>query len=154
LASFQEEVPLVLINDSFGHLELDAHLHGKKKLVLLEERSARDLVHLLLVVLHDARDSVLEHELFATLDGIVEEGFVPVKTELIHWINLVEVIQYEVQNGSLLATSSVGFSGVINLLQDDFSLFQRLLDFIRLLFRRLQGVNQSDIFKEISFGFL
>lgn len=30
LTSFQEEVPFILINNTFSHLKFDSHLHGKK----------------------------------------------------------------------------------------------------------------------------
>jgi len=70
-------------------LKLDAHLHGEKEFVLLEEGSTGLLVHLYGVALCDALDSILEHLLSALLDGFYEQGLVPLQTELIHWVNLV-----------------------------------------------------------------
>ena len=72
--------------------------------MLLEEGSAGCLVYLESVVLRDTLDSILEHLLSALLDRSHEQGFVPLKTELIHWVDLVQVIQHEEQDRSLFTT--------------------------------------------------
>jgi hypothetical protein len=46
LATSQEEVPFVLVDGAFSHLKLDAHLHGEKEFMPLEEGSTSLLVHL------------------------------------------------------------------------------------------------------------
>lgn len=99
------------------------------------------------VELDDALHSVRSHLLLTQLDGVHEEGFVPVQTELIHNVDLIEIIENEEKNGSLLSACSVKLSGVINLLHGDLSLLQCLLDLIRCLFGGLKGVDKFNILK-------
>jgi len=95
LAASEEEAPLVFVDDALSHLELDAHLHREEELMPLEERSASLFVDLQGVPLGDALDSILEHLVSTLFDGFHEKSLVPVKTELVHWVDLVQVIQHE-----------------------------------------------------------
>lgn len=102
--------------------------------MFLEERSACLFVNLQGVELDDTLHSIRTHLILTQLDGVHKEGFVPVQTELIHGIDLVEIIKNEEKNGGLFTTCSVKLSGIINLLHGDLSLLKLLLDVIRCLF--------------------
>ena len=115
--------------------------------MLLEERHARLSVDLLLVVLDDSRDPVCEHQLLALSDGVFEQLLVPVETELVHRIDLVQVIEDEVEDGGLSAAVSEDFTSVINFLEDDLGLLKSLLNLIGLLLGFLKGVNEGHILK-------
>ena len=66
-----------------------------------EERSTSLFVYLISVVFGDTLDSILEHLLSTIFNGSHEKSFIPIKTKLIHWVDLVQVIQHEEQNGRL-----------------------------------------------------
>jgi len=90
--------------------------------MFLEEGSACLFVDLKGMELDDALHSVRTHLILTQLDGVHKEGLVPVQTELIHDVDLVEIIENEEENGSLFSTCSVKLSGIINLLHGDLSL--------------------------------
>jgi hypothetical protein len=60
-------------------LEFDAHLHGEKQLVFLEERLASLLVNMFLVIFFDGLNLVTSDGLVLDiLNGAIEEIFVPI----------------------------------------------------------------------------
>jgi hypothetical protein len=106
--------------------------------VPLEERPASQFVDLDGVVPGDALVPIREHVLLARLfDGFLEEGFVPVKTELVHWVNLDEVVQHEEENTRNSSALSELLTSVINLTHGDLSGVQCLLNCVGCLFGRL-----------------
>lgn len=118
--------------------------------MLFEEGSACLLVNLKLMVLDDLLDSLsTKHVLLTFLNVSNEQSFVPVKTELVHGVNLTQIIENEEENGSLLTALSVDFSSVINLLHHDLGCFKRVLDFVRFLFRLLECIDESHILKNV-----
>lgn len=130
-ASFEEETPFVFIDLAVAHLEFDAHLKGKHKFVFLEERSAGALVNIQSVNLANGFHSVLHSKLlFADVNVPLEKTFVPVKRELVHGINLVQVVEHEEKNCRHLSTLTEGLTSLVNALHCALGLLQFLLDFI------------------------
>ena len=82
-----------------------------------KEGAACMFVYLQLVVAGNHFNSLTRLQLLLTLfDRLVEQIFVPIQTELIHWIDLVQVVQYEVKDGGHSATAPELLSGFFDFL--------------------------------------
>ena len=64
--------------------------------------------------LNDVLNAITIAVFFAFLNGVLEQSLVPLKGELIHRINLVEVVEDEEKDGGDSFAHSVSFSGLIN----------------------------------------
>jgi hypothetical protein len=88
----------------------------------LEERPASSFVDLDGVVANDGTVSISILVLLATLlDRPLEKCFVPVKTELVHWVDFDEVVEDEEEGGSNSRALSELLSGFINPSHSDLS---------------------------------
>lgn len=119
----------------------------------LEQRSANSGIDEFGVM---SVDSI--YSLFATLsrsnvvrsgvsDRLGEQFFVPIEGELIHVIDLVEIIQDEEQNSCLLTARSVLVTSLINLLHGNLGTLKGFFDVDLSLFGDIQGVNKLNIIK-------
>jgi hypothetical protein len=63
--------------------------------MLFEKRSTSLFVNLKGVELDNALHSIRTHLILTQFDRVHKEGFVPVQTELIHGVDLVEIIENE-----------------------------------------------------------
>jgi hypothetical protein len=90
-ASEEEEV-LVRLDITLHHLHLHSELEGEEQLVALEQAAARISVHVQDVALVDRQNLVLVGRiLLCVTDRLLEDVSIPVKRELIHGVDLVEV---------------------------------------------------------------
>jgi len=92
-SSKEEEILIIVEVWIVHHLKLDCQLEGKEKLMLFEQRLTCVSEHIKDVDLVNGIDLILlgSSDILSISDRLLEEVSVPRKTELIHWVDLVEV---------------------------------------------------------------
>ena len=90
----------------------------------LEQRSAGSIVDVEFVNFHNHLVSILTHSVFGLLNGFFKEVLVPIERELVHGIDLGEVIQDEEEHSCSLSAASETFTGIVDSLHVGFGVFE------------------------------
>lgn len=116
---------------------------------MLKERSAGLDVDIAFVSLADLYHPVLLALVLGVLDGLGEELLVPLETELVHWVDLAQLVQYKEQSCSHLSAWLECRSGVVDSLHGKFRLVQNDLDFVGSFLGLRERCTQVEIFKKV-----